>query len=183
MNGKDVHEDHLTHTLTHSMIQSPIHIPSSQTWPSLSRPLDLCHPGPSMSRRVAEPTTHRKRRAQQRRRLILRSRSMTGWRGGHAAIVGLILIYGQAIDEPISVLERRGVVPYVVLTGGGERGAVGAVIPRVSGPGSAKVGIDDLVDSLVSGRVGTWKERDSVFDCKEREKGESKGERRTIFMS
>ena len=107
-----------------------------------------------MSRRVAETTTHRKRRAQQRRRLILRSRTMTGWRWGNVAIVGLILINGQTVDEPISVLELSWVVPYVVFTGGGERGAVGAGIPHASGPGSAKVSVDDLVDSLISGRGG-----------------------------
>ena len=79
---------------------------------------------------------------------------MTGWRRGHVAIIGLVLINGQTVDEPISVLELGGVVPYVVVTGGGERGAVGAGIPHVSGPGSAKVGVDDLVDSLLSGRGG-----------------------------
>ena len=83
---------------------------------------------------------------------------MTSWKGGHVAIVGLILIHDQTVDEPISVLESGWDGPYIVGTGGGERGAVATETPRVSGPGSAEVRVDDLVDSLLSGR-GTWGER------------------------
>lgn len=70
------------------------------------------------------------------------------------------LIHFQTVDRPVRIGECSGVMLHVVIAGIGEGGAVGAILPNLASPVSAKVCIEDLkVDALVSELVVAYEGR------------------------